>query len=65
MYCDLTKEELEEAIKLWETNKPMKPVKEELGGDYYYRCGLLRCDNVIKQEYVACPYCGTLIQWED
>ena len=63
MSIELNKEEMQEAIELWVNHKPMKPVREELGGDFYYRCGLYRCNNVIKQNFYACPYCGTLIDW--
>ena len=42
-----------------ESNRPMYAVKEELGGDYYYRCGWMLCDKVVKSEWTYCPYCGT------
>lgn len=61
----LTSNELEQAIRLWENNKPMMPVKEELGGDYYFRCGWLNCNKIIKREYNFCPNCGTMILWEE
>lgn len=61
----LSSKEMEEAIALWENHKPKIPVREELGGDYYYRCGWLSCNQVIKHEWVACPYCGQAIRWED
>ena len=61
----LTKKELQEAVELWQSNKPMKPIKEELGGDYYFRCGYALCNKVIKQEWMACPFCSTKIDWEE
>ena len=65
MKCELNQRELNEAIKLWEANKPIAPVKEELGGDYYFRCGWAKCDQVIKRDYNFCPHCGSMVLWED
>lgn len=61
----LTKRELREAIEMWENRKPVKPIKEELGGDYYYRCPWLTCSTVIRSDYDYCPKCGAKFIWED
>lgn len=45
-------------------NTPIPAIKEELGGDYYYKCPYKDCGKMIKSEWVACPYCGALIMWE-
>lgn len=42
-------------------NRPVEVVREELGGDYYYRCPWLTCNNVVKAEFNYCPYCGQRI----
>lgn len=54
-----TDSEINEAIREWETHKPNEVVREELGGDYYYRCGWLLCNKIVKADYDYCPYCGT------
>lgn len=65
MSIELNKEEMQEAIELWVNHKPMKPVREELGGDFYYRCPWLTCNQVVKREWVACPFCAQRLNWDD
>ena len=48
-------------IEMEQRNIPMKPIKEELGGDYYYRCPWLICNKVVRSDYIACPYCGQML----
>lgn len=59
-----TDKEINEALDDWDKREPMKPVREELGGDYFYRCPWLPCNKVIKYEYNVCPHCGTKIKWD-
>ena len=61
MKYELTKKEHEEAIMNY---MPIKPIKEELGGDYYYRCPWLSCNKIVKKEWNACPYCAQRLDWE-
>ena len=42
-------------------NIPLEAIKEELGGDYYFRCPWKDCNKVIKSEWNWCPYCGAKI----
>lgn len=62
MSIELNKEEMQEAIELWVNHKPMKPVREELGGDFYYRCPWMTCNSIVKMEWVACPILLTEIK---
>ena len=43
---------------------PMPVIREELGGDYYYRCGWLSCYKVVKREWEWCPYCGSKLDFD-
>lgn len=45
-------------------NTPLPAIKEELGGDYYYRCPYASCNKIVKSEWVACPYCGALLDFK-
>lgn len=42
-----------------ERENPVKAIREELGGGYYYRCPWLTCNKIVRSEYDYCPYCGT------
>lgn len=53
----MTVEEMKERLT------PKMVVKEELGGDYYYRCGWLSCNMIVRSDWVACPYCGAILQF--
>lgn len=44
---------------------PVKPVKVELGGGYYYRCHWLKCNEPLKRWNDFCPACGQHIDWSD
>lgn len=52
--------EIEKAI---ENATPKPPRKYELGGDYYYRCYWMPCDEILKRWYNYCPKCGSAILW--
>ena len=43
---------------------PMKVIKEELGGWYFYKCPNLTCNKEIKSEYEYCPYCGQKLEFD-
>ena len=34
--------------------------------DYYetWHCGNVKCDGVIEENYIVCPWCATVIDWE-
>jgi len=48
-----------------ENSIPRKPIKQELGGGYYYKCPFLSCGETIHKWYEYCPYCGVKIDWSD
>jgi len=58
----MTKAEIENAI---DNATPKEPVKYELGGDYYYRCHWLKCNEQLKRYWQYCPNCGQKIEWRD
>lgn len=37
---------------------PLPVIREELGGGYYYRCPVIKCNKVVKAEWNWCPICG-------
>lgn len=43
---------------------PQKPIIHELGGDYYYKCHWIKCDNTVKRWQNYCDQCGQKIDWE-
>lgn len=38
---------------------------QEIGVDYIFRCGYVKCNQTIKRYFLYCPYCGTKIDWSD
>lgn len=42
---------------------PKKVIREELGGDYYYRCGWLSCNKIVRSDMEFCPYCGQRLEF--
>lgn len=57
---ELTEEEKNVAL----TNAVGKPPRiYELGGDYYYRCYWISCDELLSKWYNYCPRCGQKIDW--
>lgn len=44
---------------------PQKPRIYELGGDYYYKCPWMACDENITKWYNYCPKCGQKLDWEE
>lgn len=46
-------------------NTPLPAIKEELGGDYYYRCPIRKCGEIIKSQWKFCPHCGQMILQEE
>lgn len=59
----ITRKYYEELIKAYENSRPMKPIKEELGGGYYYRCPWLTCNSVLRSDWSFCAYCGQKIKF--
>jgi len=53
--------EIEKAI---ENATPQPPRKFELGGDYYYRCHWMPCNEQLKKWWNYCPTCGQKIDWK-
>ena len=62
--ANYTDEEVNRALDDWDRKEPMKPIREELGGDYFFRCGWLPCNKVVKYEDNYCRQCGTKIKWD-
>ena len=42
---------------------PLEPVKYELGGDIYYACHWIKCNEQLKRWWNYCPNCGQKIDW--
>lgn len=53
-----------EQIDALENAKPKPPRIYELGGDYYYRCYWIACDELLTKWNNYCPKCGQKIDWE-
>jgi len=37
---------------------PLPAIREELGGGYYYRCPVTKCNKIVRSEWNFCPICG-------
>ena len=37
---------------------PKMVIREELGGDYYYRCCWISCNKIVRSDMKFCPECG-------
>ena len=60
-----TDNEINEALDNWDKKRwCVKPVREELGGDYYYKCGWFPCNHYITGMDNYCSQCGTKIKWD-
>lgn len=44
--------------------QPKRAIREELGGDYYYRCPYIMCDKIVRSDWEYCAYCGTKLIFE-
>lgn len=42
---------------------PKKVVKEELGGDIYYRCPWIACNKIVRSDMNYCPNCGQHLEF--
>lgn len=42
---------------------PKKVVKEELGGDFYFRCPWITCNKIVRTDMNYCPNCGQLLSF--
>ena len=49
--------------EIYQRLKPKEVIKEELGGDYYYRCPWLNCDKIVRSDFKYCPMCGQLLKF--
>lgn len=63
--ANYTENEINEALDNWENRIEMPPQKEELGGDFYFKCGWLKCSADIKSGDNYCRECGTKIKWDE
>lgn len=43
---------------------PKMVVKEELGGDFFYRCPWITCNKVVRSDMNYCPNCGQRLEFE-
>lgn len=37
---------------------PKMAIREELGGDFYYRCCWITCNKIVRSDWKFCPACG-------
>lgn len=44
--------------------EPLPPQKQELGGDYYYKCYWMTCGNTVYPYQNYCDKCGQKILWD-
>ena len=44
--------------EIYQRLQPMKAIKEELGGGYFYRCPYLKCNKIVRSDMRFCPACG-------
>jgi len=58
----MTGKEVQKALANAEAKPPRK---NELGGDYYYKCYWIACDTDIKRWFDYCPGCGQKIDWRE
>lgn len=57
--------EINKALDAWDNHYKKTVIREELGGDYFYRCPWLKCNKIARREWVACPYCGQMLFFEE
>lgn len=62
MVRKMNQSEIEKAIQ---NATPQKPIKHELGGDYYYSCHWIKCGETLHKWWKYCPNCGNKIDWSD
>ena len=43
--------------------KPKMVVKEELGGDFYYRCPWISCNKIVESNMNYCSNCGQKLEF--
>ena len=60
-----TDNEVNEALDDWENKTPRNAIREELGGDYFYKCPWMSCNATVKRSWVACPMCGQKLMFDD
>ena len=48
-----------------ERDIPKKVIREELGGDYYYRCPWIVCNEIVKSGQNYCSNCGQRLKFDD
>lgn len=59
-YKGLSQKQIEEAL---ENAIPQKPIRYELGGDYYYKCYWALCRADLKPWHKYCWNCGSKVDW--
>ena len=55
----------ENEIKAIENSIPRTVVREELGGDFYYRCPWIVCNTTVHSTWKYCPMCGQKLDFEE
>jgi len=55
----------DEALKAIQNAHPEPPVKQELGGGFYYKCHWIACGESLKRWWAYCPICGQKILWDE
>lgn len=58
----MTNEEKQRAI---ENSEPKMVIRIELGGDYYFKCPWIICNETIKREWNYCPACGQHLKFPE
>ena len=51
--------------EIYQRLQPMKAIKEELGGGYFYRCPYLKCNKIVRSDQCYCGNCGQKLQFEE
>ena len=44
--------------EIYQRLQPMKAIKEELGGGYYWRCPYMKCGKIVRSTDRFCSLCG-------
>ena len=42
---------------------PKMAIKEELGGDYYFRCPWISCNKIVRSDQNYCGACGQKLKF--
>ena len=50
--------------RAYQNTIPQPPTAHELGGDIYYTCHWMACNEQLRRYWRYCPCCGQKIDWE-